>query len=253
MTTTPNEPQNNESQNITTDEKTVTNEQTVSSTTPVAPELTHQQTAPKVDQPQPVVEPIVTPKPVKKKWDVTHWLLGAVVAGGIAFFANHFGFLKLPSFTQKIAVVDTAILAMAISVEVTEEIKSGQMTLQQSESVINAYIKRMYEEAESYAKDGYTVIPSQNVIFYSDKHDLTETIAKKLGVDYSAGVVALQKNNMKSTVTQGDLFKPSAIANQSQLASLGSNPNVNFEDHTKLELQTNNGETSDLAIFDGQE
>lgn len=183
----------------------------------------------------------------KKKWDYSHYLLIATIVGAVVFLIYTLGSFKLPSLTQKIAVIDTRLLVMAVSVEVNQDFQKGNITLQQSESRIADYVDKMYKEAESYAANGYTVIPAQNVMFYSDKHDITEKIADELGVDYEAGLKALKDHKMNST--SGNVFQQ----NSAGLIGQNQQQSPQVEDHTDLDLQTNSdGQTSDLELFDGQ-
>jgi hypothetical protein len=187
------------------------------------------------------------------KWDFSNYLLIITIIGVLAGSAYYFDWIKLPTFGQKIAVVDTSLLVMAVSSEVNQDFKNGKITLEQSQSIISNYINEMYQEVEDYAASGYTIIPSQNVMFYSDKHDITEDIANKIGVSYENGLNAMKELKMSST--SGNAFQQSSntIQNQQLNGNTNQQEGVNFEDYTQSDLSiSKDGNTSDLELFDGQ-
>lgn len=190
--------------------------------------------------------------PKKKKLDLTNGILIAIILAAVGFAANSFDLLKFPSLGgQKIAVIDTRLLIMSVSKEVNDRLNDGKINLQQSQYEINTYMDKLYEEAKEYAADGYTVIPSQNTMFYSDKHDITPQIAKKLGVSYDDGLKELER--LELTNRQNNLFKKHNLQMQNNTnanAPTSSQGNVNFEDHSNLDLTIEGGQTSDLALFE---
>lgn len=193
----------------------------------------------------------VEPSQPKRKWDYTNWLLIGTVVGAIGFLSHEFDLIKIPSFGQKIAVVDTRLLVMAVSVEVNDQLKSGEINLDASQKKIGNYIEKMYSETKKYAENGYTVIPAQNVIFYSDKHDITPEIAKTIGVDYDDGLAELE--NLSSINNEGlGLFKDEFNRQKNNNPQSPKNipENTNYEDLSNLDVLTNeDGTTSDLELF----
>lgn len=192
-----------------------------------------------------------TPKP-KKKWDFSSWLLAATIGGAALFGAAQFDLIKVPSFGQKIGVIDTNILIMSVSAQVNERLLKGEIDLNQSQYEIKNHVDRIYKEAEKYAKDGYTILPSQNTIFYSEDHDLTAEIAEKLELDYDAGLKELEKSKLGSTDKNAFNTKSAVSQNGAQ-----NNPSLpegsTFEDHSNLELSLDGGQTSDLALFENNQ
>ena len=85
---------------------------------------------------------LVKPSQPKRKWDYTNWLLIGTVVGAIGFLGHEFDLIKTPSFGQKIAVVDTRLLVMAVSVEVNDQLKSGEINLDASQKKIGNYLSQ---------------------------------------------------------------------------------------------------------------
>lgn len=189
----------------------------------------------------------------KKKWDLMSCLLVVIILGVIGFTAHSFNLFKLPSFGgQKIAVVDTRLLIMAVSSKVNERLSSGKITLEQSQYEINNQMDKLYEETKNYAADGYTIIPSQYTMFYSDKHDITPDIAEKLGVSYDTGLQELKQLSLTNP-NSGIYQKQNAQMQQGNFAPKNLSEGSTFEDHSSLELSAENGQTSDLVLFDNNQ
>lgn len=206
----------------------------------VAQQVEQPQTTQQIAQPQEVQQSIKK-APKKKKFGVFEWVIGALVVFGGGYSAiNYFDVSPKTWFSGSssgfkggsVVVINTDILISAMSVEVM-----GQKNSQEKISIL---MEKVYQEIESYTKQGYVVLDSDTPILHAPQSDITLEVAKKIGLDAQKGFDIAKENKFIGNAGLGNL----ELQNKDKKPS-GDGQQI--EDYSNLDLNTNaNGETMDL-------
>lgn len=176
----------------------------------------------------------------EKRKENRKWFIGlALLVGAIClFFAQKFGYLKLPispaTEGAKVVVLDTARLAYSATAPYMDK----QITPDQAQKISLQYRENLQREIKKYVDNGYIIIHRSNVYVTAESNDITDTLIKNLGLT----PVGREQFDADYTNQQKyDVLKNFAQLNLSSYESAAID-DANKQFNEKAEQQLNNSE-----------